>query len=447
MIMTIKKLKNRFSFKNLLDKFLRRPTAPSNLENLLDQFLRGFTAPSNDDFEKLVYKIAIRSEEDAAIKSEADAKIFLRYFKEVCKLRLNNNSNSIEPLLVMIIRSDQPFDFSSAEIIVSILIDSYTHLSDKECEKVLVITSIFSFSHDIAMKFFVAKLKDNIAKDVNSYHVFYNFYEAIKLLCEYTPEDIKKFLALIGDVEFDFTMLNSIALVEVFSSWLLDKKIEHHPLENQLDKVKEFISNEKSEFSYIVSLVAALLLIINDETTDILRRASSHRSLDVRMEAVYCRIYRNDPGALADYKELLLDPRISWQANEYLKDLQKDFNMQFAELDEIANQLAYDKDFIAQRELCFWLAHPRECGHPPDAISILGKMEYTPDGEEKNYTIYFIDYKYNEDLQIINGTGYALVENVNNAPPCVVNAFASNAQYTSVEEAFMGYEDDIMNWI
>jgi hypothetical protein len=165
------------------------------------------------------------------------------------------------------------------------------------------------------------------------------------------------------------------------------------------------------------------------------------------MEAVYCRIYRNDHGALADYKELLLDPRISWQADEYLKDLQKNFNMQFAELDEIANQLAYDKDFIAQRELCFWLAHPRECGHPPDAISILGKMEYTPDGEEKNYTIYFIDYKYNEDLQRINGTGYALVENVNNAPPCVVNAFASNAQYTSVEEAFMGYEDDIMNWI
>ena len=147
-------------------------------------------------------------------------------------------------------------------------------------------------------------------------------------------------------------------------------------------------STEQDEQSYAVSAVANLPFIEPAVRDELLEIALSHPNQRLRIEAAWAQAKCGDVRGLDTLAELAKDPCVSKMAVDYLRELNSE--------DRVPGQ-SKDPDFLALAEMASWLAHPNECGRPPDEISVADSRElYWPPTDDRRQ-LWVIRYGYQDE--------------------------------------------------
>lgn len=376
--------------------------------------------------------------ESKKILSCEDGEHFLASLQKIANSIQNEVKDSIEPFLTSLLR--EPSSPSLDEVlpkIIDIIINLYPIVEERDTGIVLQVISKFSSFEKNAFLFLIEKIKNFDDTNLDTYRG----YEAILMIKSYEKSEAERFTSFFSDYEFNFIRFRDIGLIEVFSTWHFANKIENHPIARNLGKLKEFIISEITfeKYSYAVTLIAAMIKIFSDEAKEILRLANEHPSLDVRIEAAYCRAAQEDKEVIDIFINLGLDPRISWQVKNYLHDLKQNFNIEFLEVYKSISNTVINEEFVAQTELCKWLSFITEYGRPSDEIMTLGKIKHFYENNQTEYTIYFINYHYDDEG---DGTGYGVMYHDGSFPYARVFV-PTSVKYLTVEAAFEALKDYI----
>jgi len=213
-----------------------------------------------------------------------------------------------------------------------------------------------------------------------------------------------------------------ISYLDMCNRLAVEGKLSKHPFDSEpgfqlLRKLLQ--SQDRDEFSYAVSATAALPFINSRYQAELLKLASEHPDIDVRIESAWAGAKLGDDQSLQGLVELAKDYRYGNKPMLYLKELGKE---------SLAPAETKQADFQALAELCNWLSHPSEFGSYPDAAGIVDKRElYWPPTQDRR-TMYIIEYTYknhkedgSDDIGVgmVGSTTFCLfgIEGLVNYPP------------------------------
>lgn len=213
-----------------------------------------------------------------------------------------------------------------------------------------------------------------------------------------------------------------IGYLDMCNRLAVEGKLSKHPFDSEPGYqllLKLLRSQDRDEFSYAVSATAALPFINNRYRTELLKLASAHPDIDVRIESAWAGAKLGDAESLQRLVELAKDYRYGNKPMQYLKELDKE---------SMAPPETKQADFQALAELCNWLSHPNEFGSYPDAARIVDQRELYWPPTKDHRTMYIIEYTYknhNEDgsddigVGMVGSTTFCLfgIDGLANYPP------------------------------
>jgi hypothetical protein len=170
----------------------------------------------------------------------------------------------------------------------------------------------------------------------------------------------------------------------MLESWLTDTNPEH--------------------FSYALSSAAALPFVNDDVRGRLANLAFEHPDPKVQMEAAWASAYRGNEAGLKFLARMSTDVRMSVTARHYLEELDR--------LDVMPDE-ANDPNFQAMARMCDWLAHPNECGRPPDEIDVYDtrEMYWPPTDDTRQVWLFRYRYK-NANRDGTDDVGISMVGSV-----------------------------------
>ena len=145
--------------------------------------------------------------------------------------------------------------------------------------------------------------------------------------------------------------------------------ISSHPFNtvDGCDRLRRWLaSSREDDYSFAHSATAALPFITDPPRSELLALAMDHPDIGVQMEAAWASGRLGSDAGVKFLARLCLDRNLSIRARTYLEDLDRE--------DAIPEE-ADDPDFVAMAEMCDWLSHPQEFGHPPDEIELYDTRE------------------------------------------------------------------------
>lgn len=164
----------------------------------------------------------------------------------------------------------------------------------------------------------------------------------------------------------------------MLESWLTDRSPDHS--------------------SYAVSAAASLPFFGDRIRNRLAALAMDHPDTGVQMEAAWASAYRGGKVGLKFLARLCADPRTSLAAQQYLEELGRT---------EAIPERVHDEDFRAMAEMCSWLAHPNECGRPPDDIELYDARElfWPPTGDTRQLWLFRYRYAGRDGEEERSGVG------------------------------------------
>ncbi len=193
-----------------------------------------------------------------------------------------------------------------------------------------------------------------------------------------------------------------ISYLDMCNRLVIKGKLFKHPFDNEpgFQLLRKLLrSQDQDEFSYAVSATAALPFINSRYRVELLKLASGHPDIEVRIESAWAGAKLGDEESLQRLVELAKDYRYGNKPIQYLKELGKE---------SMAPAETKQADFQALAELCNWLSHPNEFGSYPDAAKIVDQRELNWPPTKDHRTMYIIEYTYknhNEDGSDDTGVG------------------------------------------
>lgn len=372
------------------------------------------------------------------LDSESDCHAYLNCLSMVSKSIKQEAYISISPLLDLIRRGATKNAKSYVEKqVIAIVKDIYYDLNSEDRGVALQMAFIYYYNKE-CFNFFIARIHDYSDPGPDTYHG----YIAIKAFEDCDNDGVMLLINGIAGFAFNFDYFRSIAMVEMLSTLMYDKKILYHPIEDWVDSVYEYLSRntQNTKESYVVSLVVSMLFVNTNQVDKIFEKALLYPSLEVNLEAVYCMVLKNKPEADSKFLEFLRDPRISEKAQLYLEHLEKELSIPLLEFRECINQCRANQEFIAQSSLASWLSHENEYGHPPTEIKVAFKTLYhNEEYAGVTNTIYFINYKYIDNRE---ETGCVIMYHEGKDDEFGY-PYSMFKKFASVEEAMEGYRSFI----
>lgn len=157
----------------------------------------------------------------------------------------------------------------------------------------------------------------------------------------------------------------AVAFLDYVNGRAIESKLADHPFDTSQGKARLqgwLASADEEEASYARSATVSLPFVSNPERDQLLALAMDHREPEIQMEAAWASARLGSEGGVTMLARLAADANYSSVACEYLRELGRQ--------DAIPRE-AQQPDFMAQAEMCQWLAHPQEFGSPPDAIELV----------------------------------------------------------------------------
>lgn len=215
--------------------------------------------------------------------------------------------------------------------------------------------------------------------------------------------DTEKYPAIIEELgDFLPSQFAGISYLDMCNRLAIDGKISKHPFDNEpgYQLLKKFLqSKNEDEYSYAVSATATLPFIQGKYRPELLKLASGHPDVDVRIEASWSGAKLGDEESLHRLIEFAKDYRYGNKPLQYLKELGKE---------KMAPAETKEDHFQALAEMCNWLSHPNEYGKYPDEAFIFDKRQLYWPPTKDNRTMYIIKYtykNYNDDGSDDTGVG------------------------------------------
>ena len=439
--------------KNFLSQSKRQRTDAAN-DKLLQTMITAKQYPELFQFlEKALKQNDIRTyalitsykARNIKLSSEEDCMAFLKCLRLVTKLIKTNSQIDIYPLLEILLYGDKDVKFKEDFLgeVIALTKEVYHNLSDRNKGPALQFMCIFHRGQPEAFDFFIERLLDQSDEAPDSMEG----YNSIKALEAVTSQEAEQFLKNFENFNYNLDSFRSIALIELFSSWVHAHKISSHPLKKHLNLVADYLDYPEARCSYLVSIIFALALIKTDQSVEILKKALNHNFIDVRLEACYARVLHGVPEALNDFLVFLKDPTISEKAQSYIEDMENDLSIEVTQAKTLIKTLKCDEEFIAKSSLSSWLSHVREYGLTPDEIEIKFATKYlSEDTPPTEHMVYFINYKYfkkNKDFENYTPEGMGCVIIFDEEGGKCGWPYSNAEKYNSLEEAMEGYEEFI----
>ena len=221
----------------------------------------------------------------------------------------------------------------------------------------------------------------------SSYH---GEYDALKSLKDTDAKSAAILFPKLNEV-IGFDDFRSVGAVELANQLYSDEKLTLHPAENYLHILKSWINyKDEDKSSYAITACATLSLLTSTAALQLLKEATKHKNIMVKLEAIFSQVIHEIPQAKEKLLEMCLQPEIASKACDYAEEL--GIEEEIPETD--------DEEFEILSAAANWLSHAREYGEPPTKIEFRGVRIYKyDDGEEAE--IYLIKYWYGASDQPI----------------------------------------------
>ncbi|HET9395221.1 MAG TPA: HEAT repeat domain-containing protein, partial [Nitrospiraceae bacterium] len=125
-------------------------------------------------------------------------------------------------------------------------------------------------------------------------------------------------------------------------------------------------ARDADRYSHAVSACTALPFLRPDDRDRLLKLASEHPDMLVRIETAWVSAKVGNQEGVKALIEFARDARYSTRATAYMKELG---------LDSHSPAEVMQPDFVARAEMSDWLAHPSEMGQPPDHLVLVDSRE------------------------------------------------------------------------
>jgi hypothetical protein len=179
----------------------------------------------------------------------------------------------------------------------------------------------------------------------------------------------------------------AISLLDAANRALVDGAQITHPFDSGegIERLRQWLTNSDLEdYSYAYSATAALPFINNSQREELLRIASEHPDVGVRIEAAWASAKLGLADGLQQLADHCLDLKHSQMAQRYLTELGRE---------DMIPAKAKEADFQALSEFAQWLAHPNELGETPDELEVLDRRELAWPPEREAKPFWLIRYK------------------------------------------------------
>ncbi|RYE05893.1 MAG: hypothetical protein EOP33_01375 [Rickettsiaceae bacterium] len=289
---------------------------------------------------------------------------------------LNDRCNKVLPLV-----HDQ---------ILTTVENIYSHLSSQNQTIALQTIYIMQHFNADALKLFVKYFADPKNIGLNNtimYHTINSFKEII-------PENIDWFVNNLTPI-LAFEDFRAVAVLELFSHYVANNVIKEHPIKDNLIVIERWLDNisNPEKFSYAISGCAALSLVNSPQSILLLKRAAHHPDLNIQLEAVFAQIILNVNGSHQLMIDLLLNPKISIKAHNYVNELAENYKIKVF-IPSYVDKKIRSTVFEAIAVMCSWLNHEREYGRAPDTIAIWDKQDLLWPTTGEIETVYLLKYSY-----------------------------------------------------
>lgn len=141
---------------------------------------------------------------------------------------------------------------------------------------------------------------------------------------------------------------------------------------------------DPDKFVYAHAATAALPFIHGPERDLMLKSASEHQSVAIRMEGCWASAKLGMKSGFEGLQKHCLDPRYSNIASRYLEELDRK---------DLIPKEVDNPDFQAKAKLANWLTHPSELGKAPDELDILDHRELEWPLERRRSPFWLIKYR------------------------------------------------------
>lgn len=182
----------------------------------------------------------------------------------------------------------------------------------------------------------------------------------------------------------------AVAFLDLCNSLAIANKLHDHPFgtEEGISQLRVWLqSTDPSQYSYAHSATAALPFLPIGARSSLLKVASEHQDVGVRLEAAWASAKSGDQSGLHLLADYCRNPNHSSVAQRYLTELGAG--------DEIPEECR-DPDFQAVAEMANWLSHPGEFGRPPTSIEVFDTrtLYWPPTGDSRQ--LWLVKYRYVE---------------------------------------------------
>lgn len=192
-----------------------------------------------------------------------------------------------------------------------------------------------------------------------------------------------------------------VAYLDFANSLSRDGRLSTHPFASSegARRLHEYVNNSNAEDSHAISAIAAAPYLPPEVGESLLTAADAIAEPTVRMEVAWAREKLGDRLGRATLAGFCSDPRFGMRAMRYMEELGLSGEIPPA---------ARAPEFVAQAEMCDWLAHPNEFGSPPDRVATFDTriLLWPPTNDRRQ--IWLIKYEYdpsNERQEAESGVG------------------------------------------
>jgi len=177
----------------------------------------------------------------------------------------------------------------------------------------------------------------------------------------------------------------AMTYLDFANSLAINGHLDKHPFDSDQGYARlEHWLSDPDEKHYALSATTALPFIQEHKRQRLLQIAAEHPDVAVQMEAAWAMAKTGLSEGRRYLSNWCLEANYSQKACLYLEELGIDIPAKCQE-----------PDFQAMAEMCNWLAHPNECGYPPDKIELYEKrFLYWPPTEDKR-PVWLFKYTYN----------------------------------------------------